>query len=1002
LDAILERRPLILTLVVLLSGLGLMAWLGMDRQEDPFFPYRYGQVLASWPGAEPQRMQRLVIQIIEDELAQVEEIREIRSTARLGHAQLVLGLNNDLYDTDRVWDRVRAALERAARRVPEQVGPIELRDRSMDTHGIVLAITGSADRLELLDAARGLRRELFTVPGMGRIDLLGDPGEELRVRADPARLLAAGMTSADLAARINGANQTLPGGALVVDEGNLVIQPHSDLGDLAELSALQVAGGGGELLSLSTLADVQLQPAEPAREVLEFNGQPAVALGIVIPENRINAVRFGQRVRQRIDQLAPRYEPLVIEEMFYQPRWVEQRLAELGRSLLIGVAIVATLLLFAMGWRMGLLVATLLPLVTLSGLAVYMLGGGVLHQIAVAGMVIALGMLVDNAIVMVENLQWHLDQGRQPGPAALAATGELAGPLAAATGTTLAAFLPLLLSHGDTADFTRAIPVMVMLILVVSYVYAVVVTPNVAPLILRPGSARTSRRLEQLGHRLGLLSNRRPWTIVVASTALVVAMTALTVFLPRDFFPSTDRNQLLVDLEFPEGTRTDTTALHARAVAADLLALESVRAVHLFAGFSGPRFYYNLIELPSVPHFGRLVVITNSDRDLPELIDWVGRHLPKRLPEAQIIARQLGQGPPVDAPVEVRIFGPDLDALRLASQQAIAAARQIEGTRDVRHRLGRGLPTLAIEFDDAEAARQGVSRADLAGVIAEATQGRRISTWRAGREPLPVLLTTPEGERLNGDALGGLTVTTASGPRPLGTFISTRTTLLPAIVEHRDLQLTTSVLTETEPGVTYGQIWRTLQPALNTIDWPDGIHVEPGGAASEANSANRALFGTFPIGALVLLSFLIWQFNSLRLTGLVVLTVPLAAAGVIPGLLLTGQPFSFTAMLGVVALIGIVVNNAIVLIDRIEAGIHEGLHLDQALSAAVARRIRPILLTTATTIAGLLPLTWTESTLWPPMAWAIISGLAVSTALTLLLIPAVYRLTSPSRPLNAP
>ncbi|AKS41379.1 efflux RND transporter permease subunit [Wenzhouxiangella marina] len=995
-DTVMRRRPMILTVVALLSILGLSAWLSMDRQEDPFFPYRYGHVLVPWPGAEPERIQTQVIELIENELATVDEVREIRSTARFGFAQLIVGLKSNVYDTDSVWDRIRVAIDRAERRLPERAGPIDLRDRSMDTHGIVLAIGGSDDLIELLDAARQLRRDLFTVPGIGRIDLIGSPDEELRVRVDPARLLAAGLSMDQLAQAIQRANRVVPGGALVVDERNLIIQSDSDLGSLEELAALPVADAQGRLHTLGELADLQLQPAEPVGERIEFNGQPVVALGVVIPRHHVNAVHFGEAVRERIEEVAPNYAPLTIEEMFYQPRWVEQRLGELGRSLLLGVLIVAAILLWAMGWRMGVIVAALLPLVTLSGLAIYALGGGILHQMSVAGMVIALGMLVDNAIVMVESLQWHIDRGKKPAQAAMAAARELAGPLAAATGTTLAAFLPLLLSHGDTADFTRGIPIMVMLVLVVSYAYAVLVTPAIAPSLLRAGSARESARLEQLGRELGQLSDRRPWAVLGGSALLVVAMISLANFLPRDFFPSTDRNQLIVDLNFPEGTRTETTLLHARDVANELLAQPSVRDVKVFAGFSGPRFYYNLMETRNAPHMARLVAITDSDRELPALIEWIDRYIPDRIPEAQIVARRLGQGPPVDAPVEVRLFGPDTQALRAAAHSVMDALRDIPGARDVRHRLGQGLPTLEVLIDEAEAARQGVSRDALAEVLARASRGQQVSTWRAEREPLPLLLGSREGERLPHEALAGLVVDTPNGPRPLDAFVEMRMSLSPAVIEHRDLQLTTAVLAETDPGVTYGQIWQALEPALAELELPEGVRVVPGGAAAEASNANQALFSTLPIGLLALLGFLMWQFNSLKLTGLVLLTVPLAAAGVVPGLLLSGQPFSFTAMLGVVALIGIVVNNAIVLIDRIEAGVADGLHLDQAIPAAVARRIRPILLTTATTIAGLLPLTWTQSTLWPPMAWAIISGLLVSTILTLIVLPAAYRVLEAS------
>jgi multidrug efflux pump len=988
-----QRRRLILAAVALLSLIGLFAWIGMDRQEDPFFPYRYGHVLVPWPGADPERVERLVLNILEEELAGVDDVREIRGTARLGFAHLIIGLNQHVYDTDAVWDRIRVAVSRAEQKLPEGAGPADIRDRSMDTHGIVLAVTGSDDLLVLLDAARQLRRDLFQVPDMGRIDLLADPGEALEIALDPTRLHELGLHPDQIAAQIDAANQVIPGGTLMIGKRNLLLRAETDFGSLDQLADLPIRLSNQTLMPLGEIAELRLRPAEPARERLWHNGQPAVGLGIVIPENRLNAVQFGEQVRARLAELEPQYTPLVIEEMFYQPAWVERRLSELGRSLLLGVLIVAGVLLIFMGPRLGLIVAALLPLVTLSGLAVYAIGGGVLHQMAVAGMVIALGMLVDNAIVMVENLQWHLDRGKKAAQAAQAAVKELAGPLAAATGTTLAAFTPLLLSTGDTADFTRAIPIMVMLILIVSYLYAVLVTPTMASLVLRPGLASSSARMENHGRRLGELACEKPVHIIAGAIVLIILAIAASGWMQREFFPSTDRNQLTIDLHFAEGTRVEATDLAAGQIASQLADLPRVQAVHHFSGFSGPRFYYNLIETPRTPHLARIVVISESDRDLPALIEWVRRHVPDQLPEAQVVARRLGQGPPIDAPVEVRLFGRDGSALAQASAQVMAVLRSTPGAEDVRHRLGDGIPTLVFEIDDAEAARYGVSRNAIARALAQATQGQQASTWRAGREPLPMLLRTPEGERLPEHALEGLSLETSQGLQPLSLFVHTRLSFQPAVIEHRDLERMTAVLAETAEGVTPNQVLGQALPRLHALELPAGIRLALGGEAAEADSANTALFKTLPIGILLLLVFLLWQFNSFRLVGIVLITVPLAAIGVIPGLILAGQPFSFTAMLGVVALVGIVVNNAIVLIDVIESNRREGLTIEQAIAGAVARRTRPILLTTATTIAGLLPLTFTQSTLWPPMAWAIISGLLVATLLTLLVIPAVYRLT---------
>lgn len=976
-----------------LSLIGLFAWLEMDRQEDPFFPYRYGQVLVVWPGADAAQVERLVLNPLEEEIAQIEEVNELRGTTRLGFAQLIVGMHQHVYDTDDVWQRIRVAVERAERKFPDGAGQPEVLDRMMDTEGIVLAVTGSDDLLVLNDAARALRRDLFRMDDIARVELLADPVEQLVVGLDPSVAgnweLDANSISEQLAAR----NVTMPGGSMSRDGRSLVLRPQTEFRDLEELGDTPIRLGSGALLPLREIAGLRLEPADPPSERMWFNGRPAVGLGIVIPENRLNAVRFGERLRLLLDELRPAYAPLEIHEMFYQPRWVEDRLGELARSLLIGVAVVVLVLLAFMGPRLGLTVAVVLPLVTLSALGLYAMGGGILHQMAIAGLVIALGMLVDNAIVMVENLQWHLDQGRSRREAALLSVRELAGPLAAATGTTLAAFMPLLLARGDTADFTRGIPVLVMLTLLVSYVYAVFATPVLATLTLRPQGGDSANRMARLGERLGSLAVRRPWPILAAAVALVAFGIALSGQIPRDFFPSTDRNQLIVDLRFSEGTELEHTALQTNALALEIAGRPNVTGVHVFAGFSGARFYYNLIRIPRAPHLGRIVVVTERDRDLPALMHWVRGQAGEILPDAHVVAARLGQGPPVDAPIEIRIFSERPAELVATAEQVMRLLRDTAGAVDVRHSLGTGIATISLDVDDAAAARLGLARADVATMLAGVSLGKEISTWRARREPLPMLLRSPEGRAFPIEALDGLPLALpGGGVVPLGHVVHTRVEWQPAVIRHWDMQRMTAVLAETAEGYTYGDVLAAVAPRLGQLELPPGVRLVYGGAAAEAGEANTALFRTLPIGLLLLLVFLLYQFNSFRLLGIVLVTVPLAVVGVAPGLLFARQPFSFTAILGVVALVGIVVNNAIVLIDLIRRLERDGLETGAAIVAAVGRRTRPILMTTATTVAGLLPLTFTRSTLWPPLAWAIISGLIASTLLTLVVIPALYRL----------
>jgi multidrug efflux pump subunit AcrB len=372
---------------------------------------------------------------------------------------------------------------------------------------------------------------------------------------------------------------------------------------------------------------------------------------------------------------------------------------------------------------------------------------------------------------------------------------------------------------------------------------------------------------------------------------------------------------------------------------------------------------------------------------------WVRDYAHARLPDAHVTASRLGQGPPIDAPVEIRVFAEDPGTLVAAAEQVMRLLRATPGAIDVRHTLGTGLATIRLDIDDAAAARLGLSRSDVAQALAGATLGTEFSTWRARREPLPMLIRAPEGRDFPVEGIEGLPLPLPQGGTvPLGQVARTSLEWKPAVIRQWDMQRMTAVLAETAEGYTYDQVLTAFEPRLAEKALPPGAHIVYGGAAEEAGEANSALFNTLPLGVLMLLVFLLYQFNSFRLMIIVLVTVPLAVVGVTPGLLLSNQPFSFTAILGVVALIGIVVNNAIVLIDLVKRLEPEYADSAAAVVAAVARRTRPILMTTATTIAGLLPLTFTRSTLWPPLAWAIISGLLASTLLTLVVIPALYQL----------
>jgi outer membrane protein TolC len=473
---------------------------------------------------------------------------------------------------------------------------------------------------------------------------------------------------------------------------------------------------------------------------------------------------------------------------------------------------------------------------------------------------------------------------------------------------------------------------------------------------------------------------------------MVTGSIAAAGFVRQQFFPGADRNQMVVDLQLPEGAHLDATDRASRTVERLLLANPMVTDVAAFMGRSAPRFYYNIQSVPWSPHFAQLMVTTVNPGDVEPLLEWLRNEVEPQVPGAQVIGRKLEQGPPVSAPIEVRVFGDDPEALYEAVTLVGAELRDVPGAVDVRHDLGPGEPTLRFTIDDAAAARFGLSRVDVARALYGHTRGLPVGELRSGDDPVPIVIRSAAGERLAAEDLTGLDVSGPAGITvPLAQVARIEATWNPAAIHHRNRARLATVSSQLGPGATFSDVAEELAPRLENLELPASVHLAYGGDAEGSGEANQAILKVLPIGVLLLLGVLLAEFNSFRKVAVVLVTVPLAATGVVPGLLISGQPFGFMSLLGVFALIGVVVNNAIVLLEVVEQRRRDGSPLEEALSEAIQQRIRPILLTTATTVAGLLPLALSPSTLWPPMAWAMISGLLASTVLTLVVVPALYR-----------
>ncbi|MBL3555588.1 MULTISPECIES: efflux RND transporter permease subunit [Marinobacter] len=988
---LLNFQRLLGMVVTMLCLLGIAAYSTMPRQEDPSFPYRAGLITINYPGASAEAVERLVLQPLSDELRQVEEVDFTQATARTGVAVFNVRLNDTIYDTDSAWDRVRQAMDRARLDFPDDVGQMVLDDRMIDIPAIILAVSGSGSVTELSDVAERLKQNLADIPGVSRIELDGDADEQITLALDDAAMYRLGISPARVLETLSRRNQTTPGGFIVADGRRLSVLPNSEFTSVEAIRATPIELPDGSQVPLAAAAEVWRGPAEPREPEAWYDGERVVLVSMIMEEGTTDAIRFGERVRERLSVIRDEFAPYEIREMFFQPDKVEERLDNLAWSLVMSVIIIVAVVFTGMGIRMGILVASILPMVALISIGLYDLGGGVLHQIAVIGMVISLGILIDNAIVIVESIQGYLDDGMRRLDALKRSVRELAGPLGASTGTTIAAFMPLLLSKGGTADFTRGVPVMIMLTLSVSYLLAISAVPLLAARFLkaRKVDAREDR-LIGLSRFLGSLVARRPGTLILAGVALVVFSLALTPFMKQQFFPNADRPQVVVELYMPEGTDQERTS----SVAADLERAIRTRPealeVHRFTGFTGPSFYYNLQREPQAPNRGRIVVSTPTLEETTGLVQWIREYAGQEMPELQVTAGILGQGPPRAAPVEVRVYHADDETRARAVEQLFAALRSVEGTVDVRHNLDMGVPSLAINVDDASAARYGLNRSDVAQSLYGQSFGVVAEQYRQEEDPIPLVLRSREGTSLSLPRLLSVNIYNDQGDAvPLSAIASVETSWQSAARYQRNGTRMNTVWSNLHTGYSFSQALEGLDAALKDNPLPPGTRLKMGGDAEGSGDANNALLTTAPIGVLLLLFFLLIQFNSFRRVGIILLTVPLATVGIFPGLVFSGSPFGFQSLLGVIALVGIVVNNAIVLLDVMDRQLEKGDNIRDAVRKAVEQRTRPILLTTGTTVAGLLPLAFSSSTLWPPMAWAIISGLLASTVLTLLVVPSV-------------
>jgi len=1010
--AIEKNRVTLAALLVIVAG-GLWAYSTMSRAEDPGFIIRTAQITTIFPGASPERVEQLVTDKLEKVIQEMPELDFITSESKTGVSVIFVNIKESYTEMQPIWDDLRRKVERAQPDLPEDVIGPRVNDEFGDVFGTIITVTGEGfTYAELKEVADEVRDELLLIEEVAKVEIYGAQEERVFVEYNNARLAELGLSPLQLSQILNARNIVVPGGDVTVGDERIVLEPSGNFETVDDLRRSVIGlPGQDELVYLQDIAVVRRGYIDPPESMVRSSGIPALALAISMREGG-NILTLGAAVQAAVQRLRSVY-PIGIEFdiVAFQPQQVEKKVDDFMSNLIQAVVVVVLVMLLFLGLRTGLVVASLIPTAIIMAFLVMSFFDIGLDQVSLASLVIALGLLVDNAIVMVESTMVSMSEDKPAVQAAVESANELRVPLLISSLTTAAAFLPIFLAESSTGEYTAPIFKVVTITLLSSWILALTMIPMLSVKFLKVKPKRAS---EEKGYDTGFYRRYRAGLLLALkhrglSAAGAVALFVLGIFafryVPVIFFPPSDRPFFKAELELPVGTdiqRTDEVVADVEAFMQRELMIGPERENGItswasFIGRGGPRFVLAYTPEPPSSNYAFLIVNVTSDQIIDESISRIEDFAFERFPDLETTLRRIENGPPIEAPVQVRVLGRDLDPLFSLVDDVKARIGEIPGTRNLSDDWGRRVKKLLVRVNQARARRAGVTNQDIALSLQTGLSGLQMSDFREEDEIIPVTLRSVAADRQDIGKLEGLNVFAQVTGRsvPLQQVADLEVLWEPAKILRRDRLKTVTVSAWTEPGYTATAINSELVPWLEerSQDWQVGYRWELGGEAETSGEANASIAAKLPIAGLLIILLLVGQFNSFRKPAIILLTIPMGVIGVVIGLLVARSYFGFMTLLGIISLSGIVINNAIVLLDRIRIEQEEnGLEPARAVVESAQRRLRPILLTTATTVGGLMPLWLGGGPMWEPMAISIIFGLLFATLLTLGLVPVLYSL----------
>ena len=1004
-----HRAVTLFALAALAMG-GVWSYLSLGRAEDPGFTIKEMVIVADWPGADAAEMARLVADPIERKLQDLDHLDYTESQTQSGHTAIRVTLRDDtpVGLVSGLFYQVRKKVGDIRGRLPDTMQGPYFNDEFGDTYGIVYALTSDDFSLpELRHVAEDVREQLIDVPGAGRVVLFGQPNERITIEVSHRKLAQLGLTLDALLRAVRMENSVVANGFVDTPHDRIQVRTRPNLDGLAALAELPVQVQG-HLLRLGDIADIHRGAGDPPAPTMRFNGHPAIGIGIVMADGG-NIVDLGKAIAARIATIAPRL-PLGVHLAILndQPAVVTADVGDFQDSFLEALAIVLLVSFVSLGMRAGIVVAISVPLV-LAGVFAGMMAMGInLQRISLGAMVIALGLLVDDAIIAVETMSVKLRQGWSRTNAGSFAFTSTAFPMLTGTLVTAAGYMPVGLAQSSTGEYTQDIFRVVGLALVLSWFVAVLFVPFLGAALLPAPRPLAMQRGAYDGRQHALLRRMAGWCVhhrylVIAAALLAFIASAIGFTLvPQQFFPTSDRREVLIDLRLPEGSSFAATEAAVKRMEGLLGEQSGVVSYAAYTGTGTPRFFLSFSPELDQTNFAQFVINTRSIADRDALFRWLsgiaasGPSGP--FPDVRLRPSLLEFGPPVGYPVQFRIIGPGIDELRRIGAEAGDAMRTSPLLTNVNSNWDALAKTVTVRLDQHKARLLGLSTEDAATTLQTLQQGSVITQFREGTDLIPVVARAVPAERAEVGTIGDITVPSLTGqPIPLAQFAEIGWALEQPEVWHRNRTPMLVLRADTLPGVQPAEAVDDVLPRLAriTAGLPSGYRIETAGAVEESAKGSDSINKILPAMILVILALLMVQLRSFQLMAIVLLTAPLGLIGVTAALLMTGAPFGFVAMLGFIALAGIIMRNSVILVDQIEQDIAVGIGVEEAIVEATVRRARPILLTAAAAILGLAPLAF--SVFWGPMAIAIMGGLVSATVLTLCFVPSLFAATKAGR-----